>query len=371
MKKSKYNKYGISLITLVVTIIIILILTSVSIGLILQNGGIINQAKKTNEETIVANDMQQIQLFKLENGISASPVGEKLKNIEFNILEDTKSIYDSETGTTYGNGWYYLTPENSKPTFDLNNSFIVNYNTGEIIRYDENKHRFITNELKCITEGLVYAADPKNMTDGNSWGDAILHNFNEGDKNSGWTENSLMFDGIDDGIEVYDSSDYSHGVTLEIYLNLRGKTDNQRVQLLIMKRQQITTGFFMFLGNDEGYTYGRLSIDIGVHDRFNSNLIIEENTPTYITYTYNPNAQDEKGILYVNGKKFQTTNQGNIDNLISIQSTTNIQIGSDIHKTHNLDDETYPFNGEIYAARVYNRPLTENEVQYNYNATIN
>lgn len=308
----------------------------------------------------------------MENKFSPNLVGDELKKIEFNVTENTESIYDSETGTTYGEGWYYLTPENSASEINLAKSYIVNYETGEIVKYDETKHRILTNDLKCIAEGLVYAADPKNITDGDNWGNAILHNFNEGDENSGWTENALMFDGIDDGIEIADSSDYSNGITLEIYFRLRGQTENQIVQILMMKRKSVPDGFFMFIGNNYEFEYGQIFVDIGGgQNRFKTDFFVEDNIPTYITYTFNPNAETDKGILYVNGKKFQTTNLGDIEKLVKIQKDTNIQIGSDIHKTiDNGGDYRYPFNGEIYAARVYNRPLTSQEVEYNYKATV-
>ena len=236
-----------------------------------------------------------------------------------------------------------------------------------------NKHRILINELKCITDGLVYAANPQNMTDGNSWGNAILHNFNNGDENSRWIENALKFDGIDDGIEIEDKSDYSNGVTLEMYFSLRGQTENQLVQILMMKRKTANDGFFMFMGNDDNaYEYGRIYIDIGGNprfgNRFDTGIVVEENKPIYITYTFNPNVENEKGILYVNAEKRKTTNLGIIDNLVTVQKETNIQIGSDIHITNGKDNR-YPFNGEIYAARVYNRPLTNSEVKFNYDAT--
>lgn len=343
------------------------------------NNGILKQAIRAEEDTEVASDIEQINILITENQLEEHIVGDELKEIVFNVTEDTKSIYDSETGTTYGDGWYYLTPENSSSEMQLNKSYIVNYETGEIVKYDENKHRILTNELKCITEGLVYAADPQNMADGNSWGNAILHNFNEGDENSGWSENALMFDGIDDGIEVEDSSDYSNGITLEMYFSFRGKTENQHSQILMMKRKTTSDGFFVFMGNQDkeeiAYPereYGKITIDIGGvnENRFITNAFAEENTPIYITYTFNPKAETEKGILYVNGKEFQTTDLGNIENLVNVQKDTNIQIGSDIYRTNGKDNR-YPFNGEIYAARVYNRPLTKQEVEYNYNATIN
>lgn len=129
----------------------------------------------------------------------------------------------------------------------------------------------------------------------------------------------------------------------------------------------------MFMGNDDNaYAYGRIYIDIGGNprfgNRFDTGIVVEENKPIYITYTFNPNVENEKGILYVNAEKRKTTNLGIIDNLVTVQKETNIQIGSDIHITNGKDNR-YPFNGEIYAARVYNRPLTNSEVKFNYDAT--
>lgn len=302
-------------------------------------------------------------------------IGQKLEELRFNTVDDTTSIYDSETGKSYGSGWYYLKPEDVSD-YPLKNSYIIDYETGEFVRYDKSKHRIVTNELLCIKDGLVYSADPKNMTNSNSWGDATLHNFVEGEANSGWSKNALMFDGIDDGIEVKDNSDYSQGITLEIYFKLKGKSTSDVAQILMMKRTEMTNGFFIYLGGGmEGFTYGRIVIDIGgLYNRFSSDIVVQENVPTYITYTYNPNAESDNGILYVNGVKIQTTNLGIIENLLNTPVNTPIQIGSDIYQTYG-EDETknrkYPFYGEIYASRVYNRPLTEKEVEYNYNMTVN
>ena len=113
----------------------------------------------------------------------------------------------------------------------------------------------------------------------------------------------------------------------------------------------------------------------GSYNRYYPNIIIQENVPTYITYTYDPNKENEKGVLYINGVKTKTTNLGIIENLINTPPNTPIQIGSDIYETYKPEGDTknrkYPFNGEIYASRVYNRPLAEQEVLYNYNTTVN
>lgn len=62
--------------------------------------------------------------------------------------------------------------------------------------------------------------------------------------------------------------------------------------------------------------------------------------------------------------------------MLNTPADTPIQIGSDIYETYNSEEgdtanRKYPFYGEIYASRIYNRPLTEQEVEYNYNMTVN
>ena len=376
---SEYEK-GITLIALVLTIIVLLILAGVSISMLTGDNGILTQAQRAKELTEASSEEEFIQLLIIGYNSNKKTYGEELKNVEFNTVENTTSIMDKETGTTYGIGWYYLKPEDVKD-YELKNSYIIDYETGEYIKYNENKHEILTNELLCISDGLVYSADPKNMTSGDSWGDAILHNFNNGDANSGWKENSLMFDGVDDGIEVKDNSDYTKGITLEIYFTLKGKGSSDMAQILMMKRTNETNGFFIYLVgqnnvDDPGMQYGSLGIDIGgSYNRYYPNIIIQENVPTYITYTYDPNKENEKGVLYINGVKTKTTNLGIIENLINTPPNTPIQIGSDIHETYKPEGDTknrkYPFNGEIYASRVYNRPLAEQEVLYNYNTTVN
>ena len=373
----KIKEQGITLIALVITVIVLLILAGVSIAMLTGNNGILTQAQRAKELTEISSEEEYINLLIIEHEMDNNiTYGEQLKEVQFNTVENTTSIYDAETGTTYANGWYYLQPEDVDD-YQLKNSYIIDYETGEFVRFDEEKHRVVTNELLCITDGLVYSADPKNMTGSDSWGDAILHNFNEGDTNSGWSENALMFDGVDDGIEVKDNSDYSDGITLEIYLKLKGQGTANFTQILMMKRNYASNGFFMFLGNggnnEEYYDYGEIYIDIGgSYNRFATNIKVQENVSTYITYTYDPNKENEKGILYINGLKTGTTNLGNINRLVNITENTPIQIGSDIYQTVGDAEgvnRKYPFYGEIYASRVYNRPLTEQEVKYNYDTT--
>lgn len=382
---------GITLIALVITIIVLLILAGVSIAMLFGENGLITNAKKAKIQSEISTEEEYLNLIILDDKLTRRKLGQELDDIVFNTLENKTSIYDIDTGKVYAKGWYFLKPQDIKD-YEIKNSYIINYETGEYIKFDENKHRITTNELLCIKEGLVYSADPKNMTNSDSWGDAILHNFNEGEENSGWKNGVLMFDGIDDGIEVKDNSDYSKGITLEIYLTLKGESTSNMGQILMMKRNTIYDGFFMFLGGDKTNSnegdklpFGEIYIDIGgvvsangSNNRFKTDVKLEENIPTYITYTFDQTKESEKGVLYINGVKTKTTELGILERLISTQENTPIQIGSDIYETfyedeeqEQVDNRKYPFFGEIYASRVYNRPLTEMEVKYNYDMTVN
>lgn len=347
------NINGITLIALVITIIVLLILAGISISMFMGQDGIIANAERAKKLTKISTEEEYIKLIILDNQLTQRKLGQKLEDVVFNAVEEKTSIYDSETGKVYGEGWYFLRPENVED-YDIKNSYILNYETREYIKFDESRHRVTTNKLLCIKEGLVYSVDPKNMTSSDSWGDAILHNFKEGEENSGWKDGALMFDGIDDGIEVKDNSDYSKGITLEIYLTLKGKSTSNIGQILMMKRNNTENGFFMLLGGGTGekdLKYGRLSIDIGgsnnAKNRFITDIIVEEMTPIYITYTYDPTKENEKGILYINGVKTSTTELGNIERLINVEENTPIQIGSDIYQTYGEADgeenRKYPF----------------------------
>ena len=363
---------GITLVALVITIIVLLILAGVTIAMVVGDNGILTRARQAKEENELAEEVETVKLWMAEQSIGENIneemeiPGLKLEAVAFNTTDDRTCIQDKTTEEIYADGWYYIKPEDVD--FDISNSYIINPETGEVIKYEDEKHKIVNTNIVGVKEGLVYSVYPKNMLNGNSWGSATLHNFNQEDENSGWAEDGILFDGIDDGIEITDSADYSQGVTLEMYINLKGKTENQTCQMLLMKRSKTVNGYFMYISNGVNKTEKdrQLVIDIGGGgQRFYTGQIIQENTPTYITYTYNPNVSSEKGILYINGTKTETTDIGDVEKIKDAQNV-NIQVGSDTHIT-NGEDNRYPFLGKLYMARIYNRALSEDEVQTNYN----
>ncbi len=62
MNEQKRKQQGITLIALVVTIVVLLILAAVSIGMLTGENGIITQAQKSREETIIADEKEILNL---------------------------------------------------------------------------------------------------------------------------------------------------------------------------------------------------------------------------------------------------------------------------------------------------------------------
>lgn len=76
MKNIKKNSNGVTLIALVITIIVLLILAGVSIAMLTGDNGILNQAINSKEETIIAEQKEQISLA--YNSAKVKNVNEKV-----------------------------------------------------------------------------------------------------------------------------------------------------------------------------------------------------------------------------------------------------------------------------------------------------
>lgn len=118
MKKEK----GITLIALIVTIVVLLIIASISIAILTGDSGIISQAKKAKEETVIADEKEGIsigyvncQKKKSNDNVTASDLEEKMRN-------DGRDVTVTENGN------------------DLN------------VRYTETGHEYIVNQDGDIEE---------------------------------------------------------------------------------------------------------------------------------------------------------------------------------------------------------------------------
>ena len=135
---TKEKNRGITLISLIVTIIILLILASVSIAMLTGENGIIIQANKAKEQTIISTEKEAIQLMMINKEVTGEEkykIGEELIDKELANGDRWKIVYVDSTKTIYGTGWNYV-----EEGIDLENygetkyKWVINYNTGEVVQ---------------------------------------------------------------------------------------------------------------------------------------------------------------------------------------------------------------------------------------------
>jgi len=93
----KTNKKGITLIALVVTIIVILILAAISIMVLTGENGLINKAKKAQEENVIGQEKEQISL-----AYNAAMIDKLGENVEKEDLQKQLDIIAGEGKTKVG-----------------------------------------------------------------------------------------------------------------------------------------------------------------------------------------------------------------------------------------------------------------------------
>ena len=154
----KYDKNGITLIALIITIIILLILAGISIAG-LTSSGLFEKAKQAKNDSENAQDLENTTLADYENNIDKITIGSNRENssaIIKNLLDEEK-IYNAKTSWTVIND-----------TITLNDS-IENYD--EIVfRYiskanDESSYIRGT-EKTYLTKTIQYCNDLPNVPDG-------------------------------------------------------------------------------------------------------------------------------------------------------------------------------------------------------------
>ena len=226
---------GVTLIALVITIIILLILAGITINALTGENGLFGRAKEAGIKHESAEELEVVGLFVADKFIDsaieeinlAELLGTKLTNrkivgvnqLEWKIITE---INEGELSRVYASGWYYIEAGTQLPDGKkLKYGYIVNYSTGEVVRYDANNHAFLEDGIGlAVTRGLIFNLDPSNMGDNPlTWGGAesigTLHNF----ASSGITQTSIKFDGVDDYISIarQTSYDFTNGFTIEVY----------------------------------------------------------------------------------------------------------------------------------------------------------
>jgi hypothetical protein len=202
--------------------------------------------------------------------------------------------------------------------------------------------------------GLVLNLDAANQKSypgsGTGWND-LTGNGNNGILTNGPTFNSanggsIVFDGVDDYVNLSDISNYTNNFTINCWI----KINNSGLNVIISKWDTVYTSnrFFLFRVNNNILQFYDSNTTLYAGGSISSN--IWTNTSFIINGS---NSQ-----LYINGSP--SGNQ--FTPTLILRSGLNLALGS-----YSVSLNSF-FNGNIANSQIYNRALTSTEVLQNYNA---
>lgn len=384
MKKS-HNR-GITLVALVITVVVLLILASISISAVVGNNGIIKQAIKAKELTRVSSEKEAIEmvvfLANMNNILDFSNkyfIGTPLNSgIEWNVI----IINDSKK--TYGTNWNYITKNTYIPNYgNTEYEYLVNYNTGDIIQLQTDNYINLSySSSLAVTDGLVFNADPTNMSNTESWkSSVILNGFNDDNETGGINESSINFDGINDWIQINGNLNIENEISIEIYGKIYSTDSNSNFVPIFAAnngRNEYSGGLCMrmfLLGKDFVSNFGYASCgnsDIWENEKAKQNIHINTDfmINNQVMYTITYRHIDNTYSLYQDGilkqKAILDNNYWENFKNNEIPNINFFQIGK-----VTWNGSTKYLNGEIHSIRIYNKTLNDFEVLENYNKTVN
>lgn len=201
-----------------------------------------------------------------------------------------------------------------------------------------------------VSNGLLVHYDGYNKPIENVWNDlsgnnndGTLYNFSA----NAWNNNGISFDGVDDYIKTTQVSSFPSGssqYTLEInFICETLKNRNNLINLGIYKSSGNANGIYIY--NSAGISHWYWDNDLGTES------IIETGNVYTITALYN----GANRRIYLNGQMVAE------DNATPNTILGNITIGDEIPNQDGF------FNGKVYSVRIYDRALTDAEINNNYN----
>lgn len=218
---------------------------------------------------------------------------------------------------------------------------------------------------KIVTDGLVVlldAANPKSYSgSGTTWFD-LSGNGNNGTLTNGPTfstqnNGSILFDGMDDFTNIVNSNVGNFG-TSNFSISVWGKATLSSVgsRGLISKYNPHSsngTGWFLFFR--DGQVWARITQDLSAPLEMSQ---ITANVLGNLWYNFVITRNQNNFSLYSNGNLLQANTTTNI---INCSSTGPLRIGSGY-------SSGYYYSGNCSLAKIYNRALTIQEIQQNFNA---
>jgi hypothetical protein len=232
---------------------------------------------------------------------------------------------------------------------------------------------------KIVTEGLVFyadAANPRSYVSGSTTANNLINLAETGILNNGITFSpnnlgSWVFDGVDDNINFGDLTTTNpelNSFTCNVFFKIDTNSTTTNVIVTKGTRSSNLIGWAIFYADSTGVIEIRCNGNNGLSQRAGQYISINENQIYMVSLVINRTDNTIKG--YLNGSN-NNWNDGNFNGTYTTNSITGF--GSIISPIDFIigDREPgfpLPMHGNIYSVSCYNRALTQEEIQQNYNA---
>ena len=345
----RYKERAITLVALVITIVILLILAGVGIQAITNNNLIQNASnavEKYNEQS------EKEKLVETLSGLiiskNSDPNYNENEYIDSQIEKDGMSI-DGDDIVTVDKYKFKIDREKLQITEDLGKETLSDF--------EKLKNSYVQDSLVCWYDG-IYNTKSGHDESTTTWEDLSEHGNNgtlnniNNTNDSGWTNNSLIFDGKNDWVAMkYLHYDY---MTVEIVAKLI--TESKGNQLYLIDNYE--HGGIGIDRLSSGYMQGMVNIN-GSYIKVKSSNAFKVNQKYSMTTRY-----DGANVLFrENDDKYITPKVGKIT---KPSSSTIFVLGANSYGSGY--EERLNNNFEVYSVRIYNRALSDDEMAQNYNA---
>ncbi len=385
--------------------------------------------KTASEREYIEQNVLSVQLDKYMGNVSSEKLGKELNTRNLNNTSNWHIIKVNEK--SYETGWNYIEKGTELEGYGkAKNSWLINYETGEVIQLGEDNYIDLSaGDMLAIKDSLIISID-SSIVDKEvktieevkeTLGSGVtLHGFDEtGTEESGLTNESFNFDGENDWIEIdYDSVErkkelIENGFTFEFYGDTTKATvvDGNKVDStnpdnngggfgwwdgieshfaklhfnMLRKDKQLIIKWTGATGLKEYPEILRSNDNVwevsGMGNGTGWNAVAVHNLGNaedfYATVTFNPKSSkklnDETVFeikLYINGNYIGNGwyYKGYWDNLQKeINNLNKICIA---RTSMNRDNYWLYPKMKIYALRLYSRALTDEEVNKNYEKSV-
>jgi prepilin-type N-terminal cleavage/methylation domain-containing protein len=334
-----------------------------------------NQYKNSQWRVCLDNTNKQ---YTITSGTCSDPTNAEIIKISSNITMSSEQTLDILFKAISGE----LDNTSNSITINLTGGGVsksIVIKTSGVIDKDSNTAPAPNITPSIITNGLVLNLDSGNINSypglngtGDTWFDLSSSNNNgkffNGVRYDSANGGGFVFDGVNDYIDVPLEQNIadSNEITAELFVKINGttttSTDNWGGQYLIFRRNSRT-------GQFEGFhiafrqTTNKFSIQSTPSSgtpqaTATSSTDVSYNTIYHVAGTFKSNDAIK---IYVNGNLENITN---ISHNLDIPSTRTLKFGRSASPTFDG-----PANATIYNAKVYNRVLSPEEIQQNFNAS--